>query len=579
MPRTASGTRMTDPVTAPAVTAHAATAPRGWWRRDAALYAVIGLCHLPLLLVQWQRMWQIECYRYFPFLLVAAVLLLRGRWRQLPERPTFLPSRSSVAVLVLGWLVLLAAVAVASPWLGTVAAIVSALALVLSFGRSAAVALAPAWALLWLSLPLPFRWDQRLFVWLLGWTCQGGSRLLDFWGFNHVLAGYALDVPGRQFQVEELSGGSQLVLALIAMAAVLAVWLRRGWIHGVLLVCGSLFWAVALNMAGVALIVPLAVGQGVDLTVGAARYLFDAGLFLAELLVLLSTDRLLWFFSEPCGFGPGEDDEDPPLGEPGDAREAGRPALPTDGEIRTASAAARLGLRVLAVAFLAVGGLQAATWSRQTPQPGELTAETSVADGSGRVASAATLTADTLPGALGVWTAVGFQAVTRAPDSDLGRYSLVWRYADAREEAAVSLDFPFVGWYPSARSFESRGWEIESREILAGGGVAGPVLEVRMRDASGRRGYLLVNQRTDSANVVTPPPSSGWTLSGWLSGVHDRLLSRFGEGAGQPATYKIQLLVTGDLPLDAAQRSQAQEVFQQVVERICDRVWPKDASP
>lgn len=579
MPRTASGTRMTDPATPAAAISYAATGRRASWHSDAAWYAVIGLCHLPLLLVQWQRMWQIECYRYFPFLLVAVVLLVRERWRQLPASPPFLPSGASVTALVLGWLVLLAAVLVASPWLGTVAAIVSALALVLSFGRSAAAALAPVWALLWLTVPLPFRWDQRLFVWLQGWICEGSSRLLDVWGVNHVLAGYTLDVPGRQFQVEELSGGSQLVPALMAMAAVLAVWLRRGWIHGGLLVCGSLFWAVALNMAGAALLVPLAVGQGVDLTVGAARYLFDAGLFLAELLILLSTDRLLWFFSEPCGFGPDVYDEETPLDEPGEDREAGVPTRAAASEIRTASVAASLGLRVLAVAFLALGGLQVATCSRQTQRPGELTAEAQVADGSGRIAAIAALTADTLPAAFDAWQAVSFQAVTRAPDSDLGRYSLVWRYAGAREEAAVSLDFPFVGWYPSARSFESRGWQIESREILAGDGAAGPVLEVRMRDASGRRGYLLVSQRTDSTRVVTPPPRSGWSLSGWLSGVHERLLSRFGEGAGQPATYKIQLLVTGDLPLDAAQRSQAQEVFQQVVARICDRVWPKDASP
>lgn len=570
---------MTAPVTAPAVTSRAATSVRGSWLRDAALYAVIGLCHLPLLLVQWQRMWQIECYRYVPFLLVAVVLLLRGRWRQLPERPTFLPSRSSVAALMLGWLVLLAAAVVASPWLGTVAAIVSALALVLSFGRSAAAALAPAWALLWLSLPLPFRWDQRLFVWFQGWTCQGGSRLLDFWGFNHVLAGYALDVPGRQFQVEELSGSSQLVLALIVLAAVLAVWLRRGWIHSAWLVCGSVFWAVALNMAGAALIVLLAVGQGLDLTTGAARYLFDAGLFLADLLVLLSTDRLLWFFSEPAGFGPGEYEEDTLIDEPEERLAAGEPTRAASSEVRTASFAAWLGLRVLTVAFLAVGVLQVATWSRQTQRPGEPTAAAPIADGSGGGAAVATVTGDALPATLGDWQAVGFQTVTRAPDSDLGRYSLVWRYADAREEVAVSLDFPFVGWYQSARSFELRGWEIESREILVRDESAGPVLEVRMRDASGRRGYLLVNQRTDSEHVVAPPPTSGWSLSGWLSSARERLLSRFGEGASLPATYKIQLLVTGDLPLDAARRRQAQEVFQLVVARICDRAWPKETSP
>jgi len=571
---------MTDLVAAPTFTSHAAASPGDSLRRGVAVYAVIGLCHLPLLLVQWWRLWQIEWYRYFPFLLAAVALLWLVRWRQLLVRPAYVPTRSSLAVLLLGWLVLLTATIVASPWLGTVAALVSALSLLLAFGRSATASLVPPWALLWLTLPLPFRWDQRLFVWLQGWVCAGGSRLLDFAGFNHVLAGYALDVPGRHFQVEELSGGAQCILALIAMAAVLAIWLRRGWLHGPLLVCAGAFWAVALPMLGAALMVVLAVDQGVEVTGGTARYLFEAGFIGSALLVLLSTDRLILFFTVPSGFRPAEYEDDTLDDDESDEdSDVSVAALGGNIAVRLASRTARIGERFLVVAFLAVGVLQIGTWIGRAREPGKASTVAGTSSEGGLESWTAALGADTLPAALGGWQTVDFQTVTRAPDSDLGRHSLVWRYADARDEAIISLDFPFIGWHHSARSFEERGWEIESRQVLAPDSPTGPVLEVRMRDASGRRGYLLVNQRTQAGQTLTPPPSAGWSLSAWLANARVRLLSRFGEEDDQPAIYKIQLLVMGDLPLDAARQAQAQEVFQSVVARICERAWAQEAAP
>ena len=87
-------------------------------------------------------------------------------------------------------------------------------------------------------------------------------------------------------------------------------------IHGVLLVCSGAFWAVALNMAGAALTVVLLVARGVDVTDGAAGYLFDGGLFLAALLILLSSDRLLLFLGESPGVKPVEDDEGNLIGVP-----------------------------------------------------------------------------------------------------------------------------------------------------------------------------------------------------------------------------------------------------------------------
>ena len=76
------------------------------------------------------------------------------------------------------------------------------------------------WALLWLMLALALSLDQRLIRLAPGWTCEGGSRVLDAWGYSHVLGRLCPGRPGRQFLVEELGGGVQVLFALIAAAAV-----------------------------------------------------------------------------------------------------------------------------------------------------------------------------------------------------------------------------------------------------------------------------------------------------------------------------------------------------------------------
>jgi len=546
--------------------------------RDATLYVVIGLCHAPLLALQLFRLWQIECYRYVPFLLAAVAYLLYRRWRELPARPVCLPTWTGLTTLLAGLALLLGAVMLDSPWLSMVAAIVSLLAVLLSFGRYAAARLVPVWALLWLVLPLPFRWDQRLVLWLQGWAAEGGSRLLDAWGYDHVLAGYVLEIPGRQFQVEELGADVRSLFALIAAAAVLAVWKQRRLLHGMLLVCSGAFWAVTLNMLGVALSVILAFG-GTDVTTGGAGQLFAAGLFLSQFLMLLSTDRLLLFLGESSGMKLAEDEEGNLIGVPAEVAGAlEAPPVPVaNGPSRPV--ARWLGLRVLAAAFLAVGVFQVATWVARGPRTNESPAPARRADDNERVPLTHVLRGDSLPPSLGGWQAVDFQAATRGSDSDLGPYSLAWRYADARDEAVVSLDFPFVGWHDSARGFEQRGWEIESRTVLEAEASGGPVVEVRMRDASGRRGYLLVSQWTDSGHALTPPATAGGSLSGWYKSARERVLNRFGEGESEPATFKIQLLVTGDLPLDEAGQGRAREAFQLAASRISERVWAKEASP
>lgn len=559
---------------------HSEPRQSGWGWQNVAQYAVIGLCHAPMLAPQLYRLWQIECYRYVPFLLAVVAFLLYGRWRQLPTRPVCQPTRASLATLLVGLVLLLAAVLLGSPWLGMVAAIVSLLAVLLSFGPLATASLGPVWALLWLVLPLPFRGDQRLVLWLQGRAAEGGSLLLDAWGYNHVLAGYVLEIPGREFPVEELGRGLQTLFALIATAGVLAVWQRRTWVVGVLLVCTAPFWAMAMNTIGVALTVVLASG-GTDVATNGAGHLFVAGLFLSQFLILLSADRLLLFLTVSPGLQPGEDEEGNLVGVPEELDET-VPAVPTpepEPPVLVDSAARRLGLGVLTVAFVAVGLFQEAAWMVRSPRASAATVPVPISGIRGSVPLTDVLGAASLPPSLGPWRSVDFRVTTRALENNMGRYSLAWCYADARDDAVVSLDFPFTSWQDPAGDFELRGWEIESRTEAADQAPAeaagGRGLEVRMRDASGRRGYLLVRRFTDTGQAIAPPARSGWSLSALCRNAVDRVLSRLGEAGDEPVTYQVQLLVVGDLPLDEDQQNQARQAFQLAAARIAEQLWPR----
>ena len=74
--------------------------------------------------------------------------------------------------------------------------------------------------MLWLLVPLPFRWDVRLVFALQDWSSRAASLMLDFWGVDHLLAGHILELPHQQFLVEEACSGIQSLFSLLAFAAI-----------------------------------------------------------------------------------------------------------------------------------------------------------------------------------------------------------------------------------------------------------------------------------------------------------------------------------------------------------------------
>ena len=545
-------------------------------------YVFILISHLPMLVLQLRKIWLIEHYRYVPFLLAALAFLAWHRWQQIPGPKICRPTRASLAVLPVSFALLAMSQLLWSPWLGTVAAILSVLAIILSFGRRIASSVAPVCLLLWLLLPLPFGWDERFILWLQDVSSQGGSILLDYFGYRHVLAGYMIEIPGRQFLVEEACSGVQSLFTLLATAAILAVWLRRPLVHSLLLIASAAFWAIAVNVICVTLVVSLCVQSGADMGAGWQHTAFGAGLFVVELLMLLTTDRLLLFLIEPTGLHTASAEEGAP---PGASAEADQTyvAREMDFPFHVHHSARLVILRFIATAFVAVGVFHAATLAYHRPSHGEHLPVARAGSGADRTPLSDVLSEGTLPQTLGAWKRAGFHAMTRSRNSDLGRHSIVWRYAGSREGAVVSVDFPFVGWHYLTGCYQARGWEIEARTVIEHDEsqelLDAAFVELSMRDATARRGYMLVSQFTGAGDQQIPPATPGLSLSTWCVAARNRVLNRFVDLGAEPTTIQIQMLVTSDLPLSDEQRQQARQAFEEATRQIAKRLWPKEETP
>ena len=569
---------MASTATQTTIPAHAESKPLRWLRLPMVLYALILTSHMPMLALQSRNMWPVEHYRYFPFLLGAFAYLVWRRWQEIPGPTECRPNRSSFLALLASFGLLAASQLLWSPWLGTVAAILSALAVVLSFGRMHTSRVLPVWLLLWLLLPLPFHWDERLILWLQGFSSQGGSQMLDYLGYNHVLAGYVIDIPGHQFLVEEACSGVQWLFAILAMAAILAVWLRRPLVHGVLLIASAAFWTVAANVIRVTLVVVLYVQRGVDIGDGWTQAMFGVGLFVVALLMLLSTDRLLWFLLGPPV--PGEEHDW--LGEPA-ASDSTVAESHTDVPAPVTTGMRLVMLNLIALAFLSVGVLQTAMGVNRRFARSERISFAEDDHRDDRVPLSDVLSEATLPERLAALKRVESKVQTRSPNSDRGRYSIAWRYAGPQRDAIVSVDFPFAGWHDLAGCYQSRGWEVESWTVMEGDGVhdafQAPFAELRMKDATARHGHLLVTQFTAEGDALAPPSTLGRSLSAWCVAARNRVLKRFGDLGPEPTTVQVQMLVTSDLPLSDEHHQQARQAFEQAVRQIAEQLWPKGQTP
>jgi exosortase len=512
--------------------------------------AALALAHLPLLVQHASQIWLRPHYQFFPLVLVGAVVLFA---RAVHRLGPLTPGSPVISWLVLGgaWGLLAVAEVLRSSWLGAVAALASLAALLFAVGgRQLLMRGLPALILLAVAIPPPFELDRPLVLSLQALTARWGSQVLDALGVFHVLAGHVVEVGGRQFLVEEACSGINSLFSILACTLFLAFWVRRSIVLTLLLVASAVGWVLAVNVLRVVLVVYSGTVWGFDLATGWRHEALGMGLFGVALFLVWSTDRLLVFLTAPNRPLPGQP-----------APTVAQPVEPDLGPTHWGFGLSWMATAAISLAYLSVLGTHVALYGAPVL-------------GSAATASPAleALDATVLPEKLGVWQRCGFETQTRNPGSAFGEASRVWTFQGPRNQAFVSLDYPFPTWHDLTRCYTSQGWQIEAQNVSteATQGAGNGLVEVVLTKPAYRSAYLLLAQ-FDAHGTVLEARRGGMFLSLHR---HDSALRRLtgtsGTSAGDPPgpIYQLQLFVESPSLLTPAEQAEARVLFLHALEAV-----------
>jgi exosortase len=514
----------------------------------AALLVTAALlaAHLPLLVAHGSQIWLRPHYRFFPLVVVGAVVLA---WVRLRRPPAPAPGSSWLAGLglLLAWLLLATAEVLYSSWLGSVAALATLAALGYALGGAPLLRrLWPAWLLLWLAVPPPLELDRNLILWLQGRTSQASSAVLDALGIDHLLAGNVVEIDGRQLLVEGACSGVNSLFSVLACTLFLVLLTGRPLLRSLLLLVAAVGWVLVANVARVVGVVWLATRGGLDLSTGWRHEAFGLALFALAVLLIASTDQLLSFLLAPA--------------RPRPAPEGAAPGSPPLAQTPFRVGHVRWPALLAAPAFLLLLGCHAAVYGWGTGAArADAEAPNAWLDG---------LDADTLPERLGPWQRQDFQVQARDAGSFFGEHSWVWTYRQGGKAAVFSLDYPFPYWHDLTRCYTSQGWQMDDQAVREEPEVAGGLVAVRLSKPAYRSGYLLFCQFNYRGEPLQARRGGAYLSLFRHDSAFRAWQGRLGGGSEveEPAdppgpVYQWQLLVETSAPLGAEDRASVRALF------------------
>ena len=222
------------------------------WRN---FWLLLFAASVPTLIPYFYEMWGSEndrqWYRYFPFVFVAVIALVHGRWDK-----RFYPPRTSLhwSMVAVGLVLLFASALLQFPWFAAVGffLIASVCVTVMRGPRdSSLIVLAVPLMML---VQLPFNTGKELVLYLQRITTFLASVMLDFCGAPHAVSGNSIQLSERNLFVAEACSGIQSVFTLAFLACLLiAFYRRRIWLVPIYLVI-SLILAVSANVIRVTIV-------------------------------------------------------------------------------------------------------------------------------------------------------------------------------------------------------------------------------------------------------------------------------------------------------------------------------------
>jgi exosortase len=541
---------------------------RVYLKRSLAVIALIFAAHLPLLLLQGQRLWDDPNYQFFPLILAGAGYLA---WRNTRDLGCLEPGKQSLSQALIGvsWLLLAFAGLIIAPWLGAVVALVAVLAVAYAWGGSRLVlGLLPAWALLWVIVPLPF--EDSLTLSLQTIASRWSSTVLDLIGVIHLPSGLVIEVPGQRLFVEEACSGIHSLFTVVAGTLFFIFLTRCSVVRALVLLAAAVVWVLLGNTARIVTVAWALANHGIDLTSGWPHELLGQVVLVTALILIVSTDaiysvialicRQQWALIVAAWNRDRRGAKAVEAAGPVTVVEETRPPEPT-----RLPEPARAGVGSWPVA-MAYGGLALALAVWIWP----CLKESFVSRGMLVSKLQSSLTADTLPARSGSLERVEFKTESRSLGNSLGEFSRSWQYRMGPHPVLASVDYPFVGWHELTICYRGQGWKLQRRRIRRDERMT--FVEDTFTRASGEQGLLMFRLYDAEGRPVDVPDDPRLSslsryfgrLAVWREDARRDLRQRFS------VRDQVQVFVPSPRPLTDEERQEARTFFQ----ALCEAVHP-----
>lgn len=413
--------------------------------------ALLGLAHLPFLMVYFAGLWNLEHYQFFPFALAA----LGGLYVTRGERTYLQLTWAGKVSIALDVVLLIMSTLAFWPKLAVVGFVLLCFAVTSATWewrlprRMTSLTLIPM-----ILITPPRGMDLHAIFWLQQKTTWLASRLLESMGYLHLRRGNIIELPDKQLLVEEACSGVQSLFTVLFLAIFIVCWKRRSLLQTVLLLPSAVLFAGTMNVFRIVAIAIAWQEWQLDLVEG---WMHDAlGYFalLLAILLLLSTDSLLQFLFAPFRdhlYGPFAGLYQNPFtmlwnficG-------AQRPRATTPAPDPRPPRQLLLG-SCIALAVL-VGGLQSVLLATTGP------------DVRSDKSTLSFFQQELLPQEIEGFTVNDYTTETREVGNQWGEFSHIWRLAGHGLSVVVSCDHPFRDWHYLNLCYTGNGWNVEDPE-------------------------------------------------------------------------------------------------------------------
>lgn len=442
---------------------------------------VMLLALVPIVSIHALQLWSRAHYQFFPAVVFACVLLVVSRWPKAgwqcrSQRRAFM-ARCFYAIGMATFVVATAKISPLLAW-GSVLLFMAGL---LIHGR---LPLWGPWLLLLLLFRLPFGWDDQLILWLQQVTTGISSMVLDALSIEHNVLGNEIQLPHQTLIIAETCSGVVSLMTLVATCVVFSVWLRRSFLHGLLLAASGFIWAGAMNIFRICTIVAASSWYDIDLLSDTPHAILGTVSFVLAVILILSTDRLLSFAlaqipDDPMAPWHEQTEGNPLVAAWNFVNHSG--SIPDQESLPAndfAMADNGLGWRVFdwSLAVIAIGLAGAQFYAGIGP----FHMASQIPD------TITSMEKEFMPVQFGDWTLRDFEIQDRGTNSDFGEFSRIWTYTSGAHSMALSIDYPFQEWHELSACYRGDGWNIDASQISDNG-----VREILMTLPSSERAVLV----------------------------------------------------------------------------------------